>query len=69
MRPRVKEYRYFGIRESLKFPFSVNILLDYARKLDRIGKKSQWWMKSSSERVIASNIYRKASQYAFMIYG
>jgi hypothetical protein len=68
MNPRVKDYRYFGV-QSHTYPYSVTILVELARKMDQLGRKSQWWMKGGKERMLATNIYRRATQIAYMIYG
>ena len=46
MIPKVKDYRYINLQKqgADAFPYSINVLLDLARKLDADGKKSQWFM-------------------------
>ena len=50
MLPRVKDYRYVRLNVLAKqtgadsYPYSVNLMMDMARKLDAEGKKSQWYM-------------------------
>lgn len=50
------------------FPYSINLLIDMARRLDNEGKKSQWFMIGGNEREVATEVYRSILQHAFFIY-
>ena len=69
--PRVKDYRKMSIKEGdiNAFPISLNVVLNLARKADKRGKKSKWFMMGGPERKEATELFRLALRIANNIYG
>ena len=68
--PNVKDYRDHSCKEGdiHTFPISLHLVLDLARRFDKQGKKSMWYMEGDPSRAEASELYRLAIRIASSIY-
>ena len=70
--PIVKDYSekqpVFHQREEV-FPSSLNTVLECARLKDRMGKRSQWFMRGSEEREEATELFRLAASICEQVLG
>lgn len=60
VKPVIKDYREhsFKERDDHSFPVSINLIRNFARKMDEKGKKSKWYLEGGPERKEATELYR-----------